>query len=192
MLFRSLLFAKSLSGNNHDFANSNSGSDSKQTPISAAVINAPTAQIDVNYYGFTEEAENAFEYAVTIWEGWIDSDVTIEVDAYWEDLSIYGSGVLGAASPYSFKRNFDGATEDNTYYAISLANHLAGKDLNGDRAEIETWFNSEFSNWYFGTDGNTPKGKYDFTTVVLHELGHGFGLTDFIDYNKGKDRKSVV
>ena len=183
---KSFSFAESLSGNNHDFANSNSSSDSNLTSASAAVINAPTAQIDVNYYGFTEEAENAFEYAVTIWEGWIDSDVTIEVDAYWEDLSIYGSGVLGAASPYSFKRNFDGATEDNTYYAISLANHLAGKDLNGDRAEIETWFNSEFSNWYFGTDGNTPKGKYDFTTVVLHELGHGFGLTDFIDYNSGK------
>ena len=169
----------------HDFANSNSSSDSNSTSASAAIINAPTAQIDVNYYGFTEEAENAFEYAVTIWEGWIDSDVAIEVDAYWEDLSQYGSGVLGAASPYSFKRNFDGATEDNTYYAMPLANHLAGKDLNGSRSEIETWFNSGFSNWYFGTDGNAPKGKYDFTTVVLHELAHGFGFTDFIDFDNG-------
>ena len=30
--------------------------------------------------------------------------------------------------------------------------------------------------WYFGTDGNTPPGQYDFVSVVLHELGHGFGF----------------
>ena len=139
---KSFSFADSLSGNNHDFANSNSNSDSKQTSVYTTIVNPPTAQIDVNYYGFSEEAKNAFEYAVNIWEGWIKSDVAIEVDAYWEDLSQYGSGILGAASPYSFRRNFDGATKDNTYYAMSLANHLAGKDLNGGSAEIETWFNS--------------------------------------------------
>ncbi|MEA5593843.1 hypothetical protein [Rivularia sp. UHCC 0363] len=100
-------------------------------------------------------------------------------------MSPYGSSILGAASPYSFQSNFTGATKDNTYYAASLANHLAGEDLNGDRAEIDAYFNSSFSKWYFGTDGNTPTGKYDFTTVVLHELGHGFGLTDFIYYNNG-------
>ena len=170
----------------HDFAGSDSSAVSEQISVSAAVINSPTATIDVNYYGFSQEAKNAFEYAVTIWEGWIKSDVAIEVDAYWEDLSQYGSGVLGAASPYSFKSNFTGATQKNTSYAMSLANHLAGEDLNGGSAEIEAWFNSGFSNWYFGTDGEAQKGKFDFTTVVLHELGHGFGLTDFIDYNNGK------
>ncbi|WP_414623132.1 hypothetical protein [Calothrix sp. CCY 0018] len=169
----------------HDFAGSDS-TNSEQISVSAAVINSPTATIDVNYYGFSQEAKNAFEYAVTIWEGWIKSDVAIEVDAYWEDLSQYGSGVLGAASPYSFKRNFTGATKNNTSYAMSLANHLAGEDLNGGSSEIEAWFNSGFSNWYFGTDGEAQKGKFDFTTVVLHELGHGFGFTDFIDYNNGK------
>ncbi|MGB3759311.1 MAG: hypothetical protein WBA07_23515, partial [Rivularia sp. (in: cyanobacteria)] len=168
----------------HDFAGSDS-TNSEQISVSTAVINSPTATIDVNYYGFSEEAKNAFEYAVTIWEGWIKSDVAIEVDAYWQDLSQYGSGVLGAASPYSFRRNFTGATQENTYYAMPLANHLAGEDLNGGSAEVEAWFNSGFSNWYFGTDGEASTGKYDFTTVVLHELGHGFGLTDFIDYNSG-------
>ena len=169
----------------HDYANSDSTSNQNQTFVSANFVNPPTATINVNYHGFSQEAENAFEYAVTIWEGWIKSDVAIEVDAYWQDLSQYGSGVLGAASPYSFRRNFTGATEDNTYYAMPLANHLAGEDLNGSSAEIEAYFNSDFSKWDFGTDGNTPKGKYDFSTVVLHELGHGFGLTDFINYNNG-------
>ena len=37
--------------------------------------------------------------------------------------------------------------------------------------EINANFNSAFSAWYLGTDGNAPSDKYDFYTVVLHELG---------------------
>jgi hypothetical protein len=142
---------------------------------------------DDDKYNFSE-VEQAFEYAVTIWEGWINSDITIEVDVYWEELP---SGILGAATPYGFRSNFTGATEKNTWYAMPLANHLAGKDLNGDAPEIKIWLNSEYnisedeSKWYFGTDGNTPNGKHDLVTVVLHELVHGFGLTDYISYSSG-------
>ncbi|MEL6462030.1 MAG: hypothetical protein AAFQ91_27980, partial [Cyanobacteria bacterium J06621_15] len=162
-------------------------------------LKSSTSEIKVNYKGFSEDeygakAQQAIEYAATIWERWIQSDVAIEVDAHWLNLDKKYNvpGVLAAASPYSFKRNFDGATEDNTYYAISLANHLAGKDLNGDTAEIETEFNSKFGKqFYFGTDGDTPTNKYDFVTIVLHEFVHGFGLTDYIYYydNDTRDKK---
>ncbi|MBF2013786.1 MAG: hypothetical protein IGS23_00850, partial [Rivularia sp. T60_A2020_040] len=169
----------------HDYAGSTSTLSQNKTFVSASFINPPTSTINVNYHGFSQEAKNAFEYVVDIWEGWIKSDIPMQVNAYWEDLSPYGSNILGAASPYSFTRNFTGATKDNTYYPIALANHLAGKDLNGDKPEIEIYLNSNFSKWYLGTDGNTPTTQYDFTTVVLHEFVHGFGLTDFISYNNG-------
>ncbi|MEO1432273.1 MAG: hypothetical protein AAFV71_25050, partial [Cyanobacteria bacterium J06633_8] len=164
----------------HNFAGANNTSSTNESSVTSATANPPTSTINVNYYGFSEEAKNAFEYAVNIWEGWIKSDVPIEVDAYWQDLSSYGSGILGAASPNGFRSNFAGATYDDTSYVMSLANHLAGKDLNGGSAEIKAWFNSDFSNWYFGTDGKA-RGKYDFSTVVLHELGHGLGITDLIN-----------
>ncbi len=164
--------------------------------------NDDTATINVNYDGFSEEAKNAFEYAVNIWEKFINIDVPIQVNAYWKNLNQFlnrdASGILGGAMPYDFEINFPGATEDNTYYPISLANHLAGEDLNGDEAEIVVYLNSNLglkpneenseneSEWYFGTDGNTPNEKYDLPTVILHELVHGFGLTDDIYYDNGK------
>ncbi|NJN12356.1 MAG: hypothetical protein HC815_32110, partial [Richelia sp. RM1_1_1] len=169
----------------HDYAGSTSTLSQNKTFVSASFINPPSSTINVNYHGFSQQAKNAFEYVVDIWEGWIKSDIPMQVNAYWEDLSPYGSNILGAASPYSFTRNFTGATKENTYYPIALANHLAGKDLNGDKPEIEIYLNSNFSKWYLGTDGNTPTTQYDFTTVVLHEFVHGFGLTDFISYNNG-------
>ncbi|MBV6627320.1 MAG: hypothetical protein KI793_31005, partial [Rivularia sp. (in: Bacteria)] len=164
----------------HDFSGASTILDASQSAVYSTILNPPTATINVNYYGFSEAAKNAFEYAVNIWEGWIKSDIAIEVDAYWEDLSQYGSNILGAASPNGFRSNFAGATQNDTSYVMSLANHLAGKDLNGDGAEIKVWLNSSFNNWYLATDGK-PGNKYDFTTVVLHELGHGFGITDLIN-----------
>ena len=39
--------------------------------------------------------------------------------------------------------------------------------------------------WYYGTDGNTPAGLYDFATVALHEAGHGLGFTTVRSYSNG-------
>ena len=44
------------------------------------------------------------------------------------------------------------------------------------RSEIQASFNSGFSDWYKGTDGNVPNDKWDLESVVLHELGHGLGF----------------
>ncbi len=137
--------------------------------------NAPhTASITVNYIGtWDSQAQAAFQYAVDIWETQLTSSIPITVDAEWTALP---SGVLGSAGATSLYRNFSGAPMSDTWYPVALAEKLANSDLNGGVAEIHAQFNSAFSSWYFGTDGNTPSDKYDFASVVLHELGHGLGF----------------
>ncbi len=131
------------------------------------------AVINVTYNGFPPKARVAFQYAVDIWERNITSPVSIEVIANWTPL---GSGVLGSAGPSAYARGYNGLPVANTWYPIVLANKLLGYDVAPLEFDIEANFNSNFSNWYYGTDGNTPLGKYDFVSVVLHELCHGLGF----------------
>lgn len=53
-----------------------------------------TANIVVNYNGFTPQAQAAFQYAVDIWAALLQTSQTITIDAYWVPLS---GGVLGGA-----------------------------------------------------------------------------------------------
>ncbi|MCZ6694550.1 MAG: hypothetical protein O6939_11655, partial [Bacteroidetes bacterium] len=124
-------------------------------------LTATSATITVTYTGFSQEAEDAFQFAVDIWELQIASDITNEIEATWESLSM---GVLGSAGPAIFTRDFTNAPVANTFYPIALANKLAETDLitipvmGLPTHDINASFNSDFSSWYFGTDGNTPMG----------------------------------
>jgi len=142
-----------------------------------------TANIEVTYTGFTAEAQNAFQAAVDIWAGIINSPLTIRIDATWQQLD---DGVLGSAGPTSIFRNFEGALEPNTWYPVALAEKMAGEELNdsGD-PDVVARFNSD-TNWYLGTDGNTSVNEFDLVSVVLHEIGHGLGFTDSFDFNNGQ------
>lgn len=155
-------------------------------------LNAPqTANITVTYVGdWSTEAHDAFEYAVSIWETQITSPVEIKVLADWGNL---GAGVLGGAGAANNAINFSGAPVPNTRYPIALANKLAGSDLFTSSYDCGTGtaiagpdicasFNSAFSSWYFGADGNPPGNLWDFSSVVLHELGHGLGFYGSMTY----------
>ena len=130
------------------------------------------ANITVNYTGFSAEAQEAFQYAVDIWESLLDADVTIEIDATWASLE---PNVLGSASSY-LTSDLPGVPISETWYVTSLANQYYGSDPYAE-PDILATFNSDFANWYLGTDGNTPSNQYDFVSVVLHEIGHGLGFT---------------
>jgi hypothetical protein len=127
---------------------------------------------DVTYIGFTRSARRSFQAAVNIWAAQVDTSVPITVRATFEPL---GTRVLGQAGPSRVHRDFAGAPQRNTWYADAVANKRAGRNLDPS-PDIRASFSSNQPDWYFGTDGNTPSGQYDFKTVVLHELGHGLGF----------------
>jgi hypothetical protein len=132
---------------------------------------AATANIVVDYNGFTPAAQAAFQVAVDIWEARIVSSQTIHVTADWTNL---GSGILGSAGPDGFWL-FD----DGRVYPAALAETVCACALQPN--EIIANFNSGFAGWYMGTDGNVPSDRWDFITVVLHELGHGLGFLSSYD-----------
>jgi hypothetical protein len=138
-------------------------------------VGVQTATFQVTYHSFPPEAQTAFQYAVDIWASLITSPVPIVVDATW--MPLFPSGVLGSAGPRNIQANFPGAPMANTWYPNATANKLSGFDLDAADYDIRARFNSDFTAWYFGTDGQTPFSQYDFVSVVLHELGHGLGFT---------------
>ncbi len=128
---------------------------------------------------FPAEAKAAFEAAVAIWAQRIHSSVPITLRAGWAELD---GNTLGYSGGGSIHRDFTGAPKPGIYYMATLANALAGIDLDTENDDIHLTFNSNYA-WYFGTDGNTPSGRFDFESVVLHEIGHGLGFSGSADYD---------
>ena len=148
-------------------------------------------QFIVTYEGFTDEAMEAFQYAVDIWNSLIRSPVPIRIDASFTDFGGFEDGtiILGGARPAGWKS--PGSLD--LWFPEALADKRAGRDLTDDEPDIITRFNShEDANWYFGTDGNTPAGKTDFVSTALHEIAHGLGFFSFARVEEGSIRTFSV
>ena len=143
-----------------------------------------------------EQRRIAFEKAVSIWADVVSSSVPLSIEATMTALSCdTNAAILGQASAASAVAlaATNGARE--LAYPIALANALDGSDMepestsNPSGAEIFAEFNSnlgkagclEGTNFYLGLDGNAGVDS-DFLGVVLHELGHGFGFSSFLDF----------
>lgn len=140
------------------------------------------SSIMVTYIGFEAAPKVAFQYAVEIWEHLIASPIPIYMTARWTALE---EGVLGSCGPTSFFENFEAAPLKDRYYPVALVEKLQGEEItDASYPDMIAQFNSDNDNWYFGVDGQTPVGKYDFVSVVLHEIAHGLGFTGFF-YEQG-------
>ena len=136
----------------------------------------------VTFHNFPEEAIQAFNYAVSIWEGLVSSPVPIHIEARWETLE---GNILAKGNPAIFYNNFAGAPIRNVYYPVALAEKLSGRDMNNGAPDIIVRFSNKYK-WYFGTDGNTPSTHYDFVSSTLHEITHGLGFSGFLNEREGK------
>jgi hypothetical protein len=144
-----------------------------------------TAVFEVEYINFPPDnlAKTAFQYAIKIWESELTSTTPIRIRAEWMSLE---NGVLGQAIWGRAYANFGGEQHMNTFYPVALAEKIARKELNEvGEPDIVASFSSNTS-WYYGTDGNTPSGKMDLVTIVLHEIAHGLGFSDTYDVEEGE------
>ena len=158
-------------------------------PIQASAIQS---NITVNYTGFSgtngTAARSAFQAAVDLWRTQVASTVPIVIDAEFLDICAANGmpqncGLLGTAGS-SALRDAPENPIPGTWYPFPLLNKIAGIDVGvkyfqnqPGLSNIGAEFDSVRSNWYFGTDGNTPSGTVDFMSVVLHEIGHGLGFS---------------
>jgi len=175
-------------------------------------LNDPTPAAPVGLNPGTtvgEQRRIAYQFAMDQWGGVLQSNVEIKVFATFARLNCTAtSGTLGSAGPNWIVYNFPGATADTLYHS-ALGDAIAGVDLmpipvEGDGtpnyppdpsnpADIYSQFNGDLGkadclaglNWYYGVDGNTPANSINFLNVVMHEIGHGLGVSGFLNKTSG-------
>lgn len=152
-----------------------------------------------------QQALNVFQFAANRWAANLQSKQVITVIATFTPLSCSATGaVLGAAAPNWYFANVDPAKggqplEPDTWYPAALAEKRTRIDITtatdpNDPFEIFTLFNNQLgrpagtngptdpgclvgSGWYYGLDNNQPANRIDLLSVVMHEFGHGLGVT---------------
>jgi len=135
---------------------------------------------------------NVFNRAAALWSAALVGAVPIEVDANFAALPCTGGEtVLGHARPTTFVAEEIGLPA-NTWFAVTMANELVGRDLAPGESEIEATFNGGLAactggkqDWYYGFDGKNGD-QNDLLHVVLHELGHGMGFLSLVNPTTGE------
>lgn len=135
-------------------------------------LQAQGSSFNINYTGFSPAAQTAFDYAAQLWTYKLNSTVPIKVNAIY--FTIPGGPLAITFS--NGRKDFAGAPMDSTWYPTTLANAISSTELNTGEYDMDIIVNGGMS-WYFGTDGLTPAGQYDFVSVALHEIGHALGFT---------------
>ncbi len=152
-----------------------------RSSLRASGSRAASTTFTVTYTGFSPAQRDAFQAAVDTWARLLDSPVPIRIEAR---LSPLPDGVLGAAGPTEFVvDDADGRYDaSDTALPIALGNAQAGRDLDPSSPDISAEFSNDTTLFSYGSD--PVASKYDFTTVVLHEIGHGLGFSGAMDVQR--------
>ena len=148
---------------------------------------------------------NLFNAVLGTWANSLGSSVDVDVIVTWQDLFCDPSaGATLAAAGTTFIFGLEGGgLPGPTFFHSALAESLVGTDLSGPvldadgniaGGDLVVFMNSAIDNeclapgatWYYGLDGAVPAGLFDTAGVVLHELGHGLGFSNFTNETTGE------
>lgn len=142
-----------------------------------------------------------FQAAAAVWGARIQSNVTIVVDAQFTALTCNSTGaVLGFAGPRAISStNPPSPILANTWYPLSLYNAISGSDASPSTVDISSQFNISVDagmclggkTFYYGINGSAPAGKIQLFSTVLHELGHGLGMSSFSNSTDGSFNSNI-
>lgn len=140
------------------------------------------ANITVSYGpGFTPQAQEAFQRAIDVWRTHISTPVEIRIDASYQNQD---ANTLASAGPRFLYELTD---NNNNSFIIgdALADALLESDQNPGEPDIIVNVNSGRDDWYFGA-GNPGSTEIDFTSVILHEIGHGLNFINLGGVESGQ------
>jgi len=120
---------------------------------------------------FPPPAQVAFARALNTWANALNSAVEVQVSAIW---GVELPGDLTAICIPNLIENFPNAPVRDTWYPSSLADKVAGQDLQPNEPDLAVFFGNN-PTWYTGA-GNPPANQIDLESVALHELCHGLGF----------------
>ena len=152
-----------------------------QTPLTDQV-----ARGDINGRTLGEVRRRAFQNALDILESSIitSNDNGIRIQASFEDgggVDERGATALAAAGAASFYGVEEPLVPGGVLtLPIALAEHLLARELNGNEADVEIYFNQRVTSFFYGTGFTEPLGYINFTILVAHELLHGLGFLGHI------------
>jgi len=153
-----------------------------------------------------EARMNLFNAVLGTWGTVLNSSVDIDLVVLWVPQFCQG-GFATLAAAGALSGFFDDPGGDfpfgDTFYHAALAEAFIGSDLTGPlvidaqgnasggdilvivNSEIDEGCLGEGTSFYYGLDGNNPVGQIDSAPVVLHEIAHGLGFSNFTDEATG-------
>ena len=137
---------------------------------------------------FPASAMTAFNAAAAIWANTLKSTVPVTINACWSDLS--SPTTLGYSGGQPLHRDM-GFPKENTWYTSSLANSIAGHDIDSGSVDMNITCNSGVT-WYYGADGNPPVGQFDLVTVAARQIGHGLNFSGAASYFSGEESNGIL
>lgn len=151
-----------------------------QSPLTDQV-----ARGDISGRTLGEVRRKAFQNALDILEGLIrtSNDNGIRIQASFEDLggvNERGTIALAGAQAAGFLSIEEPLVPGGFLtLPVALAEHLLARELNGNEADVEIYFNERVP-FFYGTGFTEPLGYTNFTVLIAHELLHGLGFADSI------------
>ncbi|HMQ08909.1 MAG TPA: hypothetical protein PKC30_16535 [Saprospiraceae bacterium] len=142
-------------------------------------------QFNVTYIGnVPEEAKHVFEEGVlSVLGDLIRTPVKINIHLTYR---IIDGTALAGASVSRWYSNFRNSPKINGVFPVALAEKIAGFEINDPESpDLEIRVNSNID-WFYRVEDATGIGpRFDFFSVLLHEVLHGLGFNSSVSVQDG-------